>query len=421
MSRARRREAGFTLIEVLIAALIMVIIVAGVVMAANVQGHASATGARQRLAQAQGRSGSLFLERKLALAGYGIDPVFAFDFGQYVGPCPAGMGSCARDAVANSDELVFYARNPSYWVPGEGNNASPSGNAWNIRSVTAQSVTIAARAGDSFPAGQVVLEVCRGGNFYAFATVASNVGPAAGPGDLVVPLKSAVVGDPFNRPDLTVAPANNAACFAQGNARLFLVDRYRFHVRPVTLGGNVVPYLMLDQGIDRNRDGTIDENDELAIAEGIENLQVAYELAGPALPTPVVGIAAPITFVAAATGATGTSNTITKTQFPVGVPQPDQSVYGPSSFYNFAVGPPLSAQRSTDHQANIVAVRTALVSRSPGTDGSSLGDRFQPFNQTGEPSWITDRMVNGRDGYQRAMFESTVRLPNMQSGGMPYF
>ena len=421
MSGARRRPRGFTLVEVLIAALILALIVAGVVMAGNVQGQANATGARQRIAQAQGRSAMLFLERRLAEAGFGVDPVFAFDFGRYTGPCPAEMAGCPRDSVNNSDELVFYSRNPAYWVPGDGNFAEPSGNAWTIRGTTAQTVTIAARPGDSFAQGQVVLEVCRGGNFYAFATVAQNVAPVAAAGDLIIGLNAAKTDDPFSRPDLTVPPAMNAACFASGSARLFLVDRYRFHVRPVTIGGNLVPYLMLDQGIDRNRDGRIDEDDELPIAEGIETLQVAYELANPALPTPVVGIAAPLGFVQAAKGFTDKSNSITTTLFPGGTPQADQSVYGPSAFYSYAVGPPLSAERLTDHQANIVAVRIAIVSRSPGTDRTSAGDQFQPFNQTGQPAWVTVRQVAGRDGYQRALFESTVQLPNMQTAGLPYF
>lgn len=419
MSDVRRRSRGFTLVELMVAAVILVVIVAGVVAAGNAQGRASATGARQRIAQAQGRGALLFLERRLALAGYGFDPVFGFDFGSYTGPCPAEMASCPRDSVSSSDELVFYARNPAYWVPGEGNPAAPSGNAWNIRSATATTVTIAARAGNSFSTGQVVLQVCRGGNFYTVATIGANVAPLGADQDLTLQLQAAQAGDPFNRPDLAAPPANGAACFSAGSARLFLVDRYRFHVRPVTTGaGDVIPYLMLDQGIDRNRDGAIDANDELVVAEGVEDLQVAYVFANPALPA--AGAGAPIAFATAAAG-TASSNTITRPVFPGGIPTADKSVYSKSAFYENAVGPPLSPQRLTDHQANIVAVRIAIVSRSPGTDRTSLGDEFQPLNQTSQPTWITSRQVNGRDGFQRALFETTVQLPNMTSGGLPYF
>ena len=419
MSAARHRPRGFTLVEVMIAALILVVIVAGVVVAGNAQGRASATGARQRIAQAQGRGALLFLERKLALAGYGFDPVFGFDFGSYAGPCPAEMSPCPRDSVSNSDELVFHARNPAYWVPGDGNPAAPSGNAWNIRAATATTVTIAARAGNSFSMGQMVLAVCRGGNFYTVATIRGNVATLGADQDLTLDLQPAQAGDPFNRPDLAASPANGAACFSAGSARLFLVDRYRFHVRPVATGaGDPVPYLMLDQGIDRNRDGAIDANDELVVAEGVEDLQVGYVLANPALP--VAGEGAPIVLGTAADG-TVSSNTITRPVFPGGVPTADKSVYSVSAFYEHAVGPPLSQERLTDHQANIVAVRVAIVSRSPGTDRTSQGDTFQPLNRTSQPAWITGRQVNGRDGYQRALFETTVQLPNMTSTGLPYF
>ncbi len=60
-------------------------------------------------------------------AGYGMAPSLAFDFNRYTGPCPpllvSGSG-CKRDRVDDSDELVFYARNPSYWVPADPTGAS---------------------------------------------------------------------------------------------------------------------------------------------------------------------------------------------------------------------------------------------------------------------------------------------------------
>lgn len=425
MRTGHRSDRGFTLIELIIAATILAVIVAGIVAAGNLQGRAHATGARQRVAQAQGRAAMLFMERRLALAGFGIDPVLALDFGRYTtGPCPSQMSSCPRDSVSNADELVFYARNPAYWVPGEGNAAQPAGKAWNIVATSASSITITARQGDSFPAGQIVLAVCRGGNFYTMATVRQSVSPVSVPGSVELPVQDMDASNPFSRPDLTVTPATNYTCFSSG-ARLFLVDRYRFHIRPVVTGGTIVPYLMLDQGIDRNLDGTIDLNDEIVVAEGIENLQVAYAFANTSLATPVVGLGAPISFVAATsgalTGSSGSSNQITTTLFPGGTPTTDQSVYGPFSFYGYALGPPLSAQRLTDHQANVVAVRLAVVARSPGTDRVSAGDMFLPFNQTSLPAWITGQQVNGRDGFQRAQFESTVQLPNMTSTGLPYF
>jgi type IV pilus assembly protein PilW len=426
-----RTARGFTLLELLVAMGISAVILSSVVLVGTSQVRAYAVGARQRVAQAQGRGALLYLEEQVARAGFGVEPAFAFDFGRYTGgPCPTQLAPCPRDAVSNSDELVFYARNPSYWVPGDGNTADPSGNAWAVTGTSDSSVTVRARKGQVFLAGQVVLEVCRGAAYYAYATVAQNTAVKVD-GPIDVPLQNAVATDPFNRPDLAAPPATGASCFSGGLARLFLIDRFRFHVRPETVDGNVIPYLVLDQGVDRNQDGVIDANDELLVAEGVENLQVGYLLASSALPTPIVGAAAPIAFAAApagdiryapsTAGSSTTANELTVTTFPGAAPAFGESVYAPSSWVGLTVGPPPSPQRLTDHQANIVGVRLALVTRSAATDLTSPGDTFQPLNTTAAPAWVTASQVNGRDGYQRALFTSTVMVPNMTAGGLTYF
>ncbi|HET9551915.1 MAG TPA: prepilin-type N-terminal cleavage/methylation domain-containing protein [Anaeromyxobacteraceae bacterium] len=427
-----RTARGFTLLELLVAMAISAIVLTSVVLVGNSQVRAYAQGARQRVAQAQGRGALLYLEEQVARAGFGVEPAFAFDFNRYLGgPCPAEMAPCtARDSVGNSDELVFYARNPSYWVPGDGNAADPSGNAWPITATSATSVTVRARKGDVFRMGQVVLEVCRGATFYAYATVAKNLQVAAA-GSVDVELQPAVATDPFNRPDLAVPPATGASCFSGGLARLFLIDRFRFHVRPETVDGNVIPYLVLDQGVDRNLDGAVNADDELLVAEGVESLQVGYVMANSSLPTPVLGSAnaikpavAPdgdIRYAPATAGSSTTPDELTLTAFPGAAPAFGESVYAPSSWVGLTVGPPPSPQRLTDHQANIVGVRIALVTRSAATDLQSPGDTFRPLNQTSDPAWVTARQIDGRDGYQRALFTSTVLLPDMTVGGLTYF
>lgn len=430
MSAMARTERGFTLLELLVAMAISAVILTSVVLVGNAQVRAYAVGARQRVAQAQGRGALLYVEDQVARAGYGVEPAFAFDFNRYAGPCPAELAPCPRDSASNSDELVFYARNPNYWVPGDGNGADPSGNAWAITATTPTSVSVRARPTDVFRMGQVVLEVCRGASVYAYATVAATTPP----GSTQVTLQPAVAADPFNRPDLAVPPATGASCFTNGQGRLFLIDRFRFHVRPVTVDGNVIPYLMLDQGVDRNGDGVVDSKDELVIAEGVENLQVGYVMASSALPTPVVGsvptgnpITTPVAppgdlrAAPATAGSSTTANELTLTVFPGAAPAFGESVYAPSSWTGLTVGPPPSPQRLTDHQANIVGVRIALVTRSAATDLTSPGDTFQPLNMTADPAWVTAGQIAGRDGYQRALFTSTVMLPNMTVGGLTYF
>lgn len=422
---------GFTLIELMVATAVAAIVLAGVIVAANAQTKAYAVGARQRTAQAEARSALLYVEQRLQTAGFGLDPVFALDFDHYAPTaaplCPAQLAPCPRDAQANSDELVFYSRNPNYWIPSDTNAAcgglpcAPSGNVWTVSAASSSSVTISARKDDHFEMGQIVLVVCRGGNFYAFSTIGANVNVTADTPSLPLTLAAAVPGDPFNQPDAMVAPAAGN-CFTSGSARMFLVDRYRFHVRPENVNGGVVPYLVLDRGIDANHDGAIDDDDELVIAEGIENFQVAYVFANPVLATQVAGLSGPLSYATGGgTGSTGVANEITLTLFPGPAPGPTQSVYAPSSFYGYTFGPPAPPQRLTDHQANIRAVRIALVARSPGTDRDALGDTFLPFNMTAEAPWVLAGRVNGRDGYQRALYESTVQLPNMISGGLTYY
>ena len=113
----RGRVAGFTLIELMITVAIVAVVVAGIFAVVHAQQQAYADGQRLRVAQASARSALLYLEERVPLAGLGTSPSLAFDFGRYTtGPCPTGMGACARDAIDNSDELVFVARNPRYWV-----------------------------------------------------------------------------------------------------------------------------------------------------------------------------------------------------------------------------------------------------------------------------------------------------------------
>ena len=72
------------------------------------------------------------------------------------------------------------------------------------------------------------------------------------------------------------AVADTSGCFTAGGARAFLIDRFRFHVRPVSVGGNegVRPYLVLDTGLDAHNDGP-DEAEE--IVRGLEAIRAEIE------------------------------------------------------------------------------------------------------------------------------------------------
>jgi type IV pilus assembly protein PilW len=404
-----RKPRGFTLLEIMIALVVSAIALVAAIAAANAQQRAFYNGQKGRAAQNAGRGALLFLEQKLPLAGFGMDAPLALDFGWYV---PA-TGAIDHDRTDASDELVFYARDPAYWVPADVAGA-PLGRAWNVTELTDTTVSVTSRPDDVFRKGQVLQLVCPGVLRYAYFTVAATTPPSPG-GSFAVRLEPVVEGNPFRRQDALAGHA----CLTTG-ARLFLVDRYRFYVRTVDVGGRTEPYLVLDMGVDRDENGTIEDADELLVAEGIESFQVSYVFTSPAF---AAAGETPGTAITLATGAAGTAaNTVTRTTFP-GTLEPGQSLYEPSSFYRHRLLTPLPPERLTNHQANIRTVGIALVARSPEPDPSSsanlvwgAGSSLLRLNQSATPAWVP---ADG--GYQRAVLETSVTLPNMTVRALSYF
>lgn len=417
----RRRASGFTLIELMITTAIVAVVVAGIFAVVQSQQHAYADGQRLRAAQASARNALLYLEQRVPLAGLGTSPALAFDLGRYTTSwCPAGMGTCPRDAIDNSDELVFMARNPRYWVSNDP-TVEPRGNAWHVVRVSDSTVTLKARAGDAFRRGQVLAAVCAGGAEYAYFTVGATVPPNGAPltaadAAFDVTLLEKSDADPFRRQDLA-----QTDCFDDGTTRLFLIDRYRFHVRPETgtsSSGAAEPYLMLDTGTDTDGNDVVNADDELVIAAGIESFQVAYDLANGTTVGATSGTA--ITFADGYPGGT-TAGQITRLDFAASspAPEPGQSKYVPTSWYGFRMGPPPAPERQTNHQANIRFVRLALVARSPDPETRVAGTgTLLGLNQSARPAWAG---TQANDGFQRVRFESRIALPNMTVRGMTFF
>ena len=429
--RTHSPHRGVTLLELLIAMAVTAVVLAGAIVVVHSQQKAYHDGTRLRGAQGSARRALLALEQALPSAGFGLDAALAFDLsGWYAtGPCPAEMGGCPRDSVANSDELVFFARDSRYWIPAK-NTDDPIGNAWRITTVTNGAVTVNARAGDVFRKGQIFLAVCSG-SVFAYFTSAQTIQPLAAAGVQSINLEPVVAANPFRRQDVAVANACFTAAVGADPARLFLVNRFRFHVRPVALGGaQYDPVLALDQGIDTDLDGDVDADDEQLLAEGIESIQVSYGFNTAALAPVGTTPGSAITSSAnTAAAATTTANAITTTLFP-GTPPPSpgpkDTAYTPSSFYPYTFGPPAAAERLTNHQANIQVVRVAVLARSVGSDvqGRTRAEGFFPLlNQNVLPSWITGyaSTLGGHDGYQRVVLETSVSLPNMANRAMTYF
>jgi type IV pilus assembly protein PilW len=417
---SHRRPRGVTLVELMIAVAISSIVLASLFGVVQSQQTAYFQGHLQRAAQGSARAALSFVEQRLAIAGYGLDAPLAFDF-QYYGnaalspdqviPCPPlAPSSCPRDAVDGSDELVFYARNPRYWVPDDRTGAvQPSGNAWRVEAVDTTSVTLTARPGDVFERGRILQLVCKNAEAWAYVTVSAR-GTAQNPSDpssLRLTLFGSSSGNPFRRQ----AYAATVACLTGGSARAFLVDRFRFHVRPVPVPAGYVPYLVLDTGLDVNGDGSVTEADETIVAEGIESFQVGYVMANEALAPRGTTAGAPIAF---RSGTAGTSaNAITLLGYDATAERAvGAGEYEPTSWYRYAVGPipAVAPERLTDHQANIRAVRIAIVARGADPDPAQRRTEvlLPILNQSALPSWIP-----AMQPFNRARVEATLPVRNM--------
>jgi type IV pilus assembly protein PilW len=412
-----RARPGFTLVELLVAMTAAAFVLVGVVGVMRTQQQAYVDGQRVREAQGSARNTILFVEQRLATAGFGLSPSLAFDLDRYAGPCPAEFGAtCPRDAVTTTDELVFQARDPDYWVSND-TTVEPLGHAWRLVSLPdATTVQVSARIGDRFRKGQILQLVCEGASYYALATVAATTAPATTAGAFPITVEGAEAGEPFRRQDLADDP-----CFTSGTARVFLVNRFRFHVRPVPVEDpwGFDPYLMLDTGVDQNTDGEVDALDEAVVGAFVDDFQVAYELASGATAGATAGTA--VSFTAGYPGDTGTTDQITTLEFPGPAPASGESLYAPTSWYRLKLGPPAAPERETDHQANIRAVRVAISARSPRAD-TALQARPIPraLNANAVPTWA-DPTGTGRDGFERSTVETTVYLPNMTIQGMTFF
>lgn len=438
------RARGVTLVEVLVALVITSVALSAAVLAANAQQRAYYAGHRTRAAQEAARDALLILERKLPLAGYGMDAPFALDFKWYVpkdfGTCPAEADPCSPDAVDGPDEITFYGRNPAYWVEkeyGKAVTAEPAGRAWNVLALHGNTLTLRAHAGDRFRKGQVLQVVCAAELDYAFFTVAATT-PLPDPvtlegTELEITLEPVVAANPFRRQDIAVG----LACFgdpataynAKPEAKAFQIDRYRYHVRPIQVGDRYQPYLMLDAGVDRDLDGDVDADDEVFLVEGIESLQFAYVFGEPAIPVAGTIPGTPIAFADPGATAPGvTPQTIVTTQFTSATPPPSgKNDYDVASFYPYSTITPVP-QRRTNAQANVRRLLVSVVARSPDPDPTGNanlvyepGSPLYTRNQVVAPDWVPVAPPPRGDGYQRSVVESTVALPNMLTRSVSYF
>ncbi|QRK08380.1 PilW family protein [Archangium violaceum] len=366
---------GFTLVELLVGAVATSIILFGVAFTvAAVQGSYQAE-SRIKVAVEGVRTASTFIEQRLRLAGYGVDPRFAFDFD----PAPLAGRLKSNDVVdlgagvpvAVTDDLAFRYRDPSWLRRGTYNDED--GLALENEDTF----------GRDFREGQRFIVSCVGGSEYVVLRGREGLAKgASGSSNFDVDAGLSSVGA-------------DAGCLRrEGSNAPYVMMLHELRIRIMNMGGR--PFLMAFQGLD-----TLDEATAVPLAADVESFQVAYVMNRPPPATPFVlepvdKASVPVNWVLGDVGSADTERI------------PNESVL-PAPMYQTAYDDPA---RFNAHPANIRAVRVTIGVRS--TRPESSGRRA--FNRADlEDSEEGDEPGAPADGYYRTNMTTTVRVPNMLS------
>ncbi len=392
MSGPARPGRGFTLVELLVSLLVSSIVVGGALILLTSQQRAFQSGSGDRALQEGGRVALERLTSELRIAGYGIDPGMAFDFGLATSPMdrailtpgqstvPFGGFECVdpvtcRDRVDAPDELVFHSRDPDF------------GKLVSKVSGTSQ-LDLVGPLNTPLLGGQILQVVCYSGDlFWAYVTVDKRVEPTTA-ASVSIPLRAGAADRAFGGQNAYLADS----CFA-GEVRAFKINRSRYLIETYREDGTLVawgtpdarPYLMLDQGLE-DADG---QPLHSVVAADVEDLQVAYVFPLAPAGTQIRGAALGIQLKNQADGIDLAPTTI-----------PAIALYST---------PRLDVVRTTGHPSNLRAVRIGVVVRQPEGDQAVLEPSLPELFNRAEITRETHR--------RRVVFQTTVSVPNMESRG----
>jgi type IV pilus assembly protein PilW len=368
-----RAPRGFTLVELLVGAVTTTIILSAVAVTfMGVQGTYQRE-SRIKVAVEGLRTATNFIEQRLHMAGYGVEPRFAFDFDGKALPLGAksNFSVVFGNGVPNSitDDLAFRYRDPAWMRRGRFEGAG------GITLEDAKSTL-----GMDFTKGQRLIVSCVGGKDYVVLKVTGSVSGETN-------TTSSVLVDP----DLSSAQSDTPCLSKTGDSAPFIMLLHEMRIRIVDMGGR--PFLMAFQGLDE-----LDMSNAVPLAADVESFQVAYVMNRPSPDGPNAALQA-VDFNSPV------SNWVLGD---VGSP-PVDSIPDPSTqpvpVYRLRYEDPARYNR---HPANIRAVRVSIGVRSttiePG--GRQAFERVD-LEDSGEQA--------PADGYYRTNMTTTVRVPNLLS------
>jgi type IV pilus assembly protein PilW len=363
------RAHGFTLLEMMVSSVIMVLVLGGIAATFIATQRSYQHESQVKMATENARQANAYLDRLVKMAGYGLDPRFAFDFGTFGGtlvkdnavvPMPAGVPPVV------TDDLAFRYRNPGYLRRGSlnGNTLTLSGAPNTL--------------GVPIKTGQPVLIACRGGNNYLVARAAANTVAGSTTLGLIDH------GPPFDGSNGLPLLAGAPGCATDQNNPAFVMLIHEVRVRVISRGTPGTPLRSFLVVFNSHADPA-NNTDFDPIAADVESFQVAYVMnRDPAAVSPAYS--------------PGGNWILGDAENQL----PDRTALAP-----LMESPYTDPNRYTAHPANIRQVRVSVVARSQRTPVRAPTDPFAVENFT--PASLLF------DGYYRSTTLSSVRLPNMLS------
>lgn len=371
-----RPRRGFSLIELMVGSVVTTIILGAVAMTVLAVQNSFQTESRITVAVEGARTATSFIEQRLRMAGYGVEPRFAFD----VGTAGLGPGDGKSNQVLTlapglppsvTDDLALRYRDPAWMRRGIFQGASvrleKSSDTFGTDLAEGQRVIVACADGTNY----LVLQV-RAGGVASTANVSANF-----------------------QPDFTLSsPAmqTSHACLTKTDAQMPMVLLlHEMRVRIMALDGR--PFLMAFPTLSNLNTATA-----VPLAADVESFQVAYVMNRPAPGSefssqPAVDAGSnPVNWVLGDLGSKDTERL------------PNAAAIAPS--YEI---PYEHATRYNAHPANIRAVRLSITVRST---------RPEPNNRRAFQRLDLEDSTEGAaspDGFYRTTITTTVRVPNMLS------